>query len=878
MTSYADRLSAALGDRYAIERELGAGGMATVYLARDLKHDRPVAIKVLRPELAAAVGADRFLLEVRITARFNHPHILALLDSGETDGFLYYVMPYVAGETLRDRLTREKQLAVDDALRIAGEVADALAYAHSHDVIHRDIKPENILLQSGHAVVADFGIARAIRVAAGERHTSTGLAVGTPAYMSPEQATASQDLDGRSDLYALGCVLYEMLAGQAPFTGPTVESIVRQHVMTVPPSVANIRPTVPACVATALSRALEKNPADRFISLGQFAEALTRSDAADGARPDSIASRKRRLGIITLIGVASVVAVVSALVMTRVGVGRRTFGSPTYARTTIAVLPFENLSGAGPHAYFAGGLQDELLTQLSRLSALTVISRTSVMGYAGKNTPLRQIAAELRVGTVVEASVQTDARRLRVNVRLIDAMTGADLWAQRYDRTLDDAFAIQSDVAQRVVEAVGGALTSTEQHGMLAAPTANDEAYRLYLQGREYQGGGGKKNWDIAQQFFERALALDPKFAQAHEALSEVHGFMYLFSYDLSPARLIRERDEAAAALRLAPNLPEAHFAMALVQYVGPRDYHRALDEFRVAREGWPNSALISSWVGFTQRRLGNWNEAVAAYQRAKQLEPRAAGLFSNIGGQTYGMMHRYAEEIEANNLALSLAPDNHLAALFKGLAYVRWHGTLDTLREAVRGTPLDVSLGPLGSGAAQLVQLLLWERRADTLLRVLSSHDGVFQSPRFFYPGSLYAGWAYRLRGDRSAERAAFEAALVMLDSVTRAHPDDWRVHAARGLALAGLGRNDGARNEAGWLEQSAVYRDDAFDGPHLAEARAWILAGSGDVDGAMAEIQRLLSRPSWISVNTLRIDPRWDPIRAQPQFKALLAKYAAR
>ncbi len=878
MTSDADRLSAALGDRYAVERELGAGGMATVYLARDLKHDRPVAVKVLHPELASAVGPDRFLLEVRIAARFNHPHIVPLLDSGEADGFLYYVMPFVAGETLRDRLAREKQLAVDDAVQISREVADALGYAHTQGVIHRDIKPENILLQSGHAVVADFGIARAITVAAGERHTATGLAVGTPAYMSPEQATASEDLDGRSDLYALGCVLYEMLAGQAPFSGPTVESIVRQHVMTVPPRVTNIRPTVPASVATALARALEKNPADRFASVGRFAEALTRGDGTRPPRADAIASRKRRIGILALIGVAAMVAVGGALLVPGVRIGHGPAGPPTYARTSIAVLPFENLSGAGPQAYFAGGLQDELLTQLSKLTALTVISRTSVMGYAGKNTPLRQIATELRVGSIVEASVQTDARRLRVNVRLIDAMTGADLWAQQYDRTLDDVFAIQSDVAQQVVAAVGAALTSTERQGMSAAPTANDEAYRLYLQGREYQDGGGRKNWSIAQQFFERALVLDPKFALAHGALSEVHGSMYLFTFDLSAARLIRERDEAAAALRLAPNLPQAHFAMALVQYVGPRDYHKALEEFRVAREGLPNSAVISTWIGFTERRLGNWDEAIASYQRLKQLDPRAAALFSNIGGQTYGMMHRYPEEIEANNLALSLAPDNHLAMLFKGLAYLRWRGTLDTLREAVRLTPMDASLGPLGSGAAQLVQLLLWERRADSLLRVLASHEGVFESPRFFLPGSLYTGWAYRLRGDRPAERAAFEAALVILDSVTHDRPDDWRVHAGRGLALAGLGRSDGARDEARWLERSTVYREDAFDGPVVAEARASILAGSGDVDGATSEIERLLTRPSWISVNTLRIDPRWDPIRAQPRFKALLARYAGR
>jgi serine/threonine-protein kinase len=255
-----ERLGAALGHRYRLERELGRGGMARVYLANDLRHDRPVALKVLKPELAHALGPERFLREVKITARLNHPHILPLLDSGEAQGFLYYVMPYVEGESLRDRLEHEKQLPLDDALLIAREVADALSYAHSHDVVHRDIKPENILLESGHAVVADFGIARAITAAGGEKLTETGLAIGTPAYMSPEQAAGETTLDGRSDLYSLGCVLYEMLAGEPPFTGPTVESIVRQHLAAEPPSITVIRPAVPGWVASALSRALAKTP------------------------------------------------------------------------------------------------------------------------------------------------------------------------------------------------------------------------------------------------------------------------------------------------------------------------------------------------------------------------------------------------------------------------------------------------------------------------------------------------------------------------------------------------------------------------------------------------------------------------------------------
>jgi hypothetical protein len=282
-----ERLQAALADRYTIQRELGRGGMATVYLAVDRKHHRPVALKVLRPDLAAAIGPDRFLREIEVSARLTHPHILPLHDSGSTDGFLYYVMPFVEGESLRDRLTRERQLPLEDALQIGREVADALSYAHSHGAIHRDIKPENILLESGHAVVADFGIARAVHHAGGERLTGTGVALGTPAYMSPEQAAGRADLDGRSDLYSLGCVLYEMLAGQPPFTGPTPESVVQQHLTAEPPHITGIRPSVPARVAATLERVLAKTPADRYPTghqlAGELAAGVTRPEGTAGA-------------------------------------------------------------------------------------------------------------------------------------------------------------------------------------------------------------------------------------------------------------------------------------------------------------------------------------------------------------------------------------------------------------------------------------------------------------------------------------------------------------------------------------------------------------------------------------------------------------------
>jgi serine/threonine-protein kinase len=866
------RLQVALTGHYTIQRELGRGGMATVYLAQDLKHHRKVAIKVLKPELAAALGPERFLREIEIGAQLNHPHILPLHDSGEADGFLYYVMPLVEGESLRDRLIREKQLPLDDALQIAREVTDALSYAHSHNVVHRDIKPENILLESGHAVVADFGIARAITAAGGEKLTATGVAVGTPAYMSPEQAAGSKDLDGRSDLYSLGCVLYEMLAGEPPFTGPTAESVVHQHLTVEPRSITALRPAVPRWVAAALTRALAKTPADRFSPVALFAEALARREsAAVPAAPASVVPSSRKAWRLALFGVAAVVGGVLLVLRS----GRK---APVHDRTAIAVLPFQNLSPEGPHAYFAGGLHDELLTQLSKVATLTVISRTSVMGYAGTHPALRQIASELGVGSVVEGSVQIEGGRLRVTVQLVDAATDAHLWAERYDRTLDDAFAIQSDVAQQIVAAVGAALSGAERHELAEAPTANAEAYRLYLQGREYQTRPGylRPNLEAAQRLFERALGPDPGFALARAALSEVHGRMYWWSYDPSPARAVRQREEAEAALRLEPDLPQAHVAMGLAHYWGRRDYQRALDEFAIALKRLPTDASLWELIGAVHRRLGNWDEVIAAFEKASQLDPRDANLFWDLGGNTYRTVRRYADAVRALDRALSLAPDLYLAAVFKGRTYVLWHGQLDTLRAVLSRLPRDAPLGTLGTVAGQRVELLLWERQADSLLRLLTTAGiRVFEGQLVFVPSSLYAAWAHQLRRDRPATRVAFDSALVFLDSVIAHLPDDWRVHAARGLTLAGLARRDSAVREARWLRESPVYRDALF-GPAAAEDRARILAQVGEADMALDAIERLLARPSpRFSVHTLRLDPLWDPIREHPRFRALLAQY---
>jgi serine/threonine-protein kinase len=876
------RLKAALADRYTIERHLGQGGMATVYRARDRKHDRLVAIKVLRPELAATLGADRFLREIQIAAKLHHPHILALYDSGEADGFVYYVMPLAEGETLRERLNRDKQLPVEEVLRIAREVADALRYAHEHDVIHRDVKPENIMLESRHAVVTDFGIARAISEAGGERLTETGLAVGTPAYMSPEQAAGSTEVDQRSDVYALACVVYEMLAGEPPFTGPTAEVVLRKHITAMVPDIQVIRSGLPPELVAALSRALAKTPADRFSAVTMFADALDAAALRVAAAPPvaSTAPRRRRrlsawsvlTGIVAAVVIAGAVAVSQWMRANALGSNPR--------RAAIAVLPFQNRTVEESQAYFASGLYDELLTQLAKVAALKVISRTSVLGYAGTTKPLHEIADELGVGTIVEGSVQVEGERLRVNVRLVDVDTDEYLWAEGYDRTVDDLFTTQSEIARHIVRAVGAALTEAEARAIATAPTDNDEAYRFYLQGEDYRRRPSYRQEDleIAQQLYERALTLDPDFALARAALSGVHGLIYLLRYDPSAARAERQREEADAALRLAPGLPQAHFAMGYVYYVR-RDFRRALEEFAIALQGLPNDAELWSWTGYAHRRLGNWQQVFAAFERAAQLNPRDPKVFQDLGGITYRFTHRYGEAVRAVDRALALDPGFHMAAVDKGWIYVEWHGELDTLREALDRLPQEEELGVhLGSVTLQRTMLLLWGRQADSLLGLLATARSQVMGPYAeFSPASLYAAWAYQVRGDPTAARAAFDSARVFLDSVIQDRPNEWAVRAARGLALAGLGWREEALGEARWLEQSIVYREDAFFGPLLAVNRAWIMAQAGAAAAALDEIERLLTVPSFfVTGHMLRLDPRWDPIRNDARFQALLVKYA--
>ena len=636
-----ERLKAALADRYAIEHELGSGGMATVYLAEDLKHERKVAVKVLRPELAAALGADRFLREIKITAGLTHPHILPLLDSGEADGFLYYVMPYVEGESLRERLNREKQLPLDDALQIAREVADALGSAHSHDVVHRDIKPENILLEEGHAVVADFGIARAVTVAGGEKLTETGLAIGTPAYMSPEQGSGEDQVDARSDLYSLGCVVYEMLAGTPPFVGPTARAIIARHMIDAVPPLRTIRPELRTGAARAVSKALAKAPADRFATLSEFTDAL----AAKDAEQDSATVR------------------------------------------SIAVLPFANMSAKPDNEYLCDGMTEEIINALTKIEGLGVASRTSTFAFKGKNQDIRTIGEQLSVGAVLEGSVRQAGKRLRVTAQLVRVADGHHIWSDRYDRDMADVFAVQDEIAGSIVETLRVSVLGETRARPHRRHTESLEAYQLYLKGRHYTRTQGLRGLKPAMECFQKALGHDPGYALAHGNLAVV--YVNLGAYHALPARgaFTKARDAAVRALSIDDTLAEAHHALAAVTWLQDWNWQDAKRSYERALELNPSDADALGSYSSYYTSLGRFDEAVTTAERAVQIEPQSHSAqlaFATV----YYFARRFADAIERCKIMIDLEPNFSVAYQMAGMSHCclsNWDQAIAYLERAVQ-------------------------------------------------------------------------------------------------------------------------------------------------------------------------------------------------
>ena len=599
----------AIGDRYTIERLLGEGGMATVHLAEEHKHHRKVAIKVLRDDLGASVGAGRFMREIGIAARLSHPHIVPLIDSGEHEGSLYYVSPYVEGGSLRDRLNRDKRLSVDEAIRIAAEVGAALDYAHRNGFVHRDVKPENILFADDHALLADFGIAQVCCDPSGEALTIAGLALGTPEYMSPEQASGESDVGTRGDIYGLACVVYEMLCGEPPIKGANARQTMAKQVTERPRSSRLLRPDLPGGLDDVLAKALAKDPSQRYETVAEFIAALQSARSSAGTRSRRIAR-------------------------------------------TIAVLPFVNASPDPDNEYLSDGLTDELIDALAKVEGLRVASRTSVFALKGKPLDVRAIGALLEATEVLEGTVRRSGQNLRITAQLTSTDDGRLVWSHRYDRKLDDVFAIQDEIARTIVTTLR-ATTFADLAEPVAGErhTQNIQAYGLYLRGRYEWNKRTQEAVNEGIRYFEQAIALDPGYALAYTGLSDSYALHV--DYRNVPVKdgFARAKMYARKALELDDSLAEAHNSLAWVLFIYDWDWDAAEREFRRAIELDPRYGTAHCWFAFLLASQGRLDEALIEGHTAQELDPGSVSLRRSLG-----YLYLYARRYEQANYHLTRA------------------------------------------------------------------------------------------------------------------------------------------------------------------------------------------------------------------------------
>jgi TolB-like protein/Tfp pilus assembly protein PilF len=732
-----ERLTRALADKYVIAREIGSGGMATVYLAQDLKHDRKVALKVLKPELAAVMGTERFLAEIRTTANLTHPHILPLFDSGEAGGFLFYVMPYVEGENLRERLDREGQLPVNEAVGIAGHIADGLDSAHRQGVIHRDLKPDNILFLDGEPVIADFGIATAGATAGGTRLTETGVSIGTPQYMSPEQVTGDWDVDGRSDIYALGAVLYEMLTGEAPHSGKTSQVILARMLSENPTPIGDLRDTVPDHVEAAVHRSLAKTPADRFQTAAQFATALV-----DGEADNRLHRRrpKQRSPVVWLAAISAVVIVAVALLW-------EPWFAPSAVITSVAVLPLANLSGDSGQTVFVEGIHDALIAELQKLSAFErVISRTSVLRFRNTELSVPEIATALDVDAVIDGTVQRVGNTVRVRVTLIGAFPERDLWSKDYQSDLADVLTLQRTITGDIAREIALTITPTEEARLSQARPVNPEAFNLVLLGREawnLRDGPGMRR---AVALFNQAVAIDSTYAEAYVGLSEAYNMLLQYGFLPTEEGIPLALESAERALAFDSMEGGAYTALAEIHFLG-REWNEAEPAYRRGIELNPGSAIGHHFFGWFLSHLGRHDEAIAMLTRARELDPLSAPINADLAA-AYLHARRYDEAWTETERTLAIAHGFHRALWLQVALDVLSEGNLD--RAMASATELEGQMLFYRSSLALPLAAAGREEEARALLAEDIAESG--GAERLSRSGALIAATVYLELGDTVA------------------------------------------------------------------------------------------------------------------------------
>ena len=854
---------------FEIEEVIGRGGMGVVYRARDTRLARSVAVKSMPAKLARDSGARvRFKREARVLASLNHANIGVIHDIIESqDHAGYLVLEYVPGETLAERIKRTP-LTMAEVLSIGRQIAEAISAAHKSGVVHRDLKPGNIkITPDGRVKVLDFGLAKSFTEEDKGNETTetrTGRVIGTPAYMSPEQARG-KETDHRTDLWSFGCILYQMLTGRFPFEGrTTMDTLAR--ILECEPDWRLLPPTTPANICALLHRCLEKDPDRR---LGGIADAVVEITEALSTPVQTASVRLRRMAMTVGIAVVIVLSCVS------VWVARTQRARPPSKEIRLVVLPFENLGPPGEE-YFADGITDEITARLAGIAGLSVISRQSAMQYKKTEKNTQQIADELRVDYILEGTVQRERPsdpngRVKIRPQLIRVADDAHVWAHIYENDMRHVFRLQSDVAEHAAQELDVLLLDAQRQAVRSVPTANTEAYNYYLRGNDYSSRPyqDENNALIAIQMYQKAVELDPDFSLAHARLSEAHSGMYQFRYDRSVKRLEMAWEASERALKLAPDLPEAHYARGVCYYWGRRDYARALDELELARKNRSKDGQFLAMIGYVQRAQGKYEQALADMQAAFELNPLDYRLAYEIGN-TFRDLGNYTEAEHYYEQAILLAPDEDHPYFLKARLYLVWKGSTDDARNVLEEASQYINLTEEWRTAKQLFELDILDgyyEQALARLPLASPSTDELNSLDALRYAQVYDYW-----GKVDLAKRYYDEARTILERQVKEYPNDPACRSMLGIAYAGLGRSEEAIREARLGMELVLKAEDSQSYFSAARDLAYVYTKVGEFDAAIDQIKYMLTFRALFSIPLLQLDPAWDPLREHPQVQRLL------
>jgi serine/threonine protein kinase/tetratricopeptide (TPR) repeat protein len=871
------RLLGKIGD-YELLEEIGRGGLGVVFRAWQRSLNRTVAVKIIGiGQLTTTAHLKRLRREAEAAAKLNHPGIVPIYEVGERDGTYYFSMRFVEGDCLDEAISRGS-ISVREAAELIAKVARTVHYAHEHGILHRDIKPGNILLDAnGEPHLTDFGLARLVEH--GSTVTGSLEVMGTPSYMAPEQAVGNNaGVNRATDVYGLGAVLYELLTGHPPFAGGTTYETIHLLLDSEPRQPRLWNRKIDRDLSAVCLKCLEKNPRYRYSSALELAEDLERWLWHEPIRA-------KRSGFFTharkwVQRNPTIASLITLSIVLAAGLGVMTWDRESVRRIPagIAVLPFENLSDNKEDAFFADGVQDDILTKLAKIADLKVISRTSVMGYRGKRD-LRQIGRALGVSHVVEGTARRFSGRVRVNAQLVDTRTDVGVWADEYERDLNEAFAIPSEIAQKVAEELHAKISTAEKAAIQQPPTNDLAAYDLYVRAHNLLltsfSSAARPKLLQAADLLNQAVARDPLFFQAYCQLAHTHGLLYLLGVDHTPGRLASMEAAVQAAFRIRPDAGEADLARAENLYFGYLDYDGALAELELARRSLPNNSQVFAVQGYIQRRQGRWEESTRNLERAIDLDPRNFYMLQQIA-ISYGLLKRYADEMSVLRRALAIEPDDVNTTV--ALAAVQFHSKADTrpLHQAIDSIRAT-NPGTLPNVANDWLSCALAERDVAEATSALNSFgetpltDYVVHANR-----PLIEGVLARLTKDEDKARAAFTAARTLQERAVQDEPDYGPPLCVLGLIDAALGRKEEALREGRRAVELLPVEKDAINGPLMIKYLAMIAAWAGDKDLACEQLAIAVQPPSTVSYGQLKLEPDWDPLRGDPRFEKIVASLA--